>query len=88
MGSFFRGQVKPGTGDNAGYWVATLNGDMLGAHREKEWAKGRVENELITKLYNARHAIRIVKNRAPTSTDLYTYGAPEKFNAARNTGFE
>jgi hypothetical protein len=88
LGDFFLAVVKRGQGDDAGYWIATLNGRRIGAHEDKEWAQGCAENEICNRLYNVRHDFGRIKKRAPTGTDLYGSGGWERFKAARQTGFE
>ena len=84
LGSFFTGVVKPGTGKDDGYWLAFLNGQPLApAHRDIDYAKGRVEHEIVNQMYNVRHAYRDIKTRAPTSTDLYVDGAWARFKAKK-----
>ena len=84
LGDFFLAEVKPGQGDLAGCWVVTLNGQKIGAHIDMEWAKGRAECEICNRLHNVRHAFIQIKQRAPTSSDLYRDGNWERFKAARN----
>jgi hypothetical protein len=84
LGDFFLGMVKRGQGDDAKYWIAHLNGQRLNGHEDIEWAKGRVEEEICTKLHNIREAFRLIKRRAPTGSDLFGDGVWERFKAARN----
>jgi hypothetical protein len=76
--------VKPWTGKDDGFWLAFLNGQPLApAHRDIDYAKGRVENEIVNLLYNARYAYRAIKLRAPTLMELYQYWAWERFKAQK-----
>ena len=75
LGDFFLAEVKPGSGDLAGYWVVILNGKTIGAHKDKEWAMGCAEQEICKRLHNIRHDFLVIKKRAPTASDLYGDGA-------------
>jgi hypothetical protein len=79
LGDFFMGIVKPGKGNDAGNWVAILNNQRLGAHQDIYYCKGLVECEIVCRLSHARSAFRAIRNRAPTSMDLYPYGPWERF---------
>ena len=79
LGDFFLGVVKRGEGEDAKYWMAYLNGKKLNGNEDIEWAKGRVEDEICTKLHNIREAYRLIKRRAPNGSDMFPYGAWERF---------
>lgn len=88
LGKVFLGEIRQRGGESiyAKRWKAFLNGELLGESADKEYAQGLVECEIITRLTNIREAVRCIKARAPTSSDIYPDGAWARFKAARAAG--
>jgi hypothetical protein len=85
LGKAFTATIKQRGGASiyAKCWIVTLNQDLLTETNDPEFAKGRAEWEIITQLDTLKDAYRRIKQRAPTSSDLFPDGAFYRWKVSR-----
>lgn len=86
VGSIFRATIiRRGTGLMP-VWYATLNGNPVVETGDLEFAMAAVECQIVNDVSQAMGTLRLMKRRAPTSSDLYPNGAWRRWKEGKAAG--